>query len=100
VNDRLEEIARRKQALVDRCAREREELSACFSRVRLPLNFGAVLWGLGRTLKTYPIAVAGISSLLVSGYGGKMTRSAGELLRLAQVVQPLWSWWSKHRKRK
>ena len=70
MSDRFEEIIRRKQVLIDRCARDREELAASCRRIHLPLGFGAVLTVLGKTLKSYPILVAGLSTLLVGGYGG------------------------------
>jgi hypothetical protein len=100
VSDRFEEITRRKQVLIDRCARDREELAASCRRIHLPLGLGAVLTVLGRTLKSYPILVAGVSSLLVGGYGGKLTKSAGTFFRLGQAVLPLWSWWTRRSKRK
>ena len=100
MSNRLEEIARRKQALIERCTREREELVTAFRRIRLPLGFGAVLMALGTTLKSYPILVAGVSSLLVSGYGGKLLKPALRLFKLGQVIRPLWSWWAKQHKEK
>ena len=98
--NRFEDIARRKQVLIDRCARDREELATFSNQIRLPLTFGAVLTVLGKTLRSYPILVAGISSLLVGGFGGGLTKSAGTVFRLGQVFLPLWSWWTRRRKRK
>jgi hypothetical protein len=100
VTNRFEEIARRKQVLIDRCARDREELAASCRRIHLPLSLGAVLTVLGRSLKSYPILVAGISSLLVGGYAGKLTKSAGKLFSLGHAFLPLWSWWTRRSKRK
>jgi len=100
MSDRFEEIARRKQVLIDRCARDREELAASCRRIHLPLGLGAVLTVLGKTLKSYPILVAGISTLLVGGYGGRVTKSAGTFFKLGQAVLPLWTWWTRRRKRK
>ena len=100
MSKRFEEIARRKQVLIDRCVRDREELSASCRQIHFPLSFGAVLTVLGRTLKSYPILVAGISTLLVGGYAGKLTKSAGKLLGLGQAILPLWSWWTRRSKRK
>jgi hypothetical protein len=100
VSNRFEEIARRKQVLIDRCARDREELAASCRPIHLPLGLGTVLTILGKTLKSYPILVAAISSLLVGGYGGKLTKSAGTMFRLGQTVLPLWSWWTRRSKRK
>jgi hypothetical protein len=100
VSNRLEEIAHRKQILIERCARDREELAASFHRIHLPLGLGAFLTMLGKTLKSYPIFVAGISTLLVGGYGTTLAKSAGKLFKLSQAILPLWSWWAKRRKRK
>ncbi|HSE86681.1 MAG TPA: hypothetical protein VLJ79_10700 [Candidatus Binatia bacterium] len=100
MSNRFEEIARRKQILVDQCARDREELAANCHRIRLPASLGVGLMVLGKTLKSYPILVAGISSLLVSGYGGKLAKSTGKLLGLGRAILPLWSWWTRRGKRK
>jgi hypothetical protein len=99
VSDRFEEITHRKQVLIDRCARDREELAASCRQIHLPLGPGAVLTVLGKTLKSYPILVAGISSLLVGGYARTLTKSAGTLFKLGQAILPLWSW-TRRRKRK
>lgn len=99
MSDRLAEIARRKRLLIERCEGDREELAASIGRVRPTLGVGALLLTLGGFLKAYPVLVTGVSALLVSGYGGRLTKSAGQLLRLGQVVRPLWSWWAKNRKR-
>ncbi len=100
MTSRLEELARRKELLIERCAQEREELASSCHRMRLPLGLGAVLMVAGKTLKSYPILVAGVSSLLASGYGGKLAKSTGTLFRLGQAIMPLWSWLTKRRKRK
>ena len=55
---------------------------------------------LGTTLRSYPILVAGMSSLLVSGYGSKLVKPALRLFKLGQVIRPLWSWWAKQHKGK
>jgi hypothetical protein len=98
VSKRFEELARRKQGLIARCARERVELAAAWSRIRSPFDVGSMLFGLGRTLKAHPLIAAGISSLLVSGYGAKLMKQAGELLQLWRLARPLWSWWTKRRR--
>ena len=88
MSNRFEEIARRKQVLIDRCARDREELSESCRRIHLPLGLGAVLTVWGKTLKSYPILIAGVSSLLIGGYEGKLTKSARTLFRLGQAFCP------------
>ena len=97
MSNRLEEIARRKQALVDKAGRERAELAAAYDKIRAPFDVTSTLLGIGRTLKTHPIIAAGISSFLVSGYAGKLLKSSGELLKLWRLVLPIWHWWTKRR---
>jgi hypothetical protein len=99
VNKRLEELARRKQSLIDRCARERAELSALCERIRSPFGLSGTLLGVGRVLKTHPMIAAGFSSLLVSGYAGRLLKSAGDLVKLWRLALPLWGWLTKQRKR-
>jgi hypothetical protein len=98
VSRRLEEIARRKQALIEKAGRERDELAAAYDRIHAPLELTSTLIGIGRTLKSHPIIAAGISSLLVSGYASKLLKSSGDLLRLWRVAWPLWSRWRATRK--
>ena len=98
MSNRLEEIARRKQVLVDKAARERAELAQAYDKIRAPFDVTSTLLGIGRTLKTHPIIAAGISSFLVSGYAGKTLRSASEALKLWRLALPLWRWWTKRRK--
>ncbi len=99
MNNRFEELARRKQALIDRCARERAELSALCERIRSPFDLSGTLLGVGRMLKTHPMIAAGFSSLLVSGYAGRLLKSAGDLVKLWRLALPLWGWLTKQRKR-
>ena len=99
MNDRFDRLARRKQALIDQCARDREELAALCNRIRLPFNMGGVLVGIGKLVRDHPLLAAGASGLVVAGYASKLTRSVGGLLRLGTVLRPLWSWWGKRRHR-
>ena len=100
MSNRLTDIARRKRLLIERCDGDRQEITASLGRVRPALGVGALLLTLGGFLKAYPVLVTGVSALLVSGYGGKLTKSAGQLLSLGQAIRPLWSWWAKSRKHK
>lgn len=97
MSNRLEEIAQRKQALMAKAARERAELAAAYNKIRSPFHIGGTLLGLGRALKSHPLITAGISSFLVSGYAGKLLKSAGEMLKLWRVAPFLWAWWKKRR---
>jgi hypothetical protein len=94
---RFDEIARRKEILIERCAREREELAAAWRRIHLPFNLGAVFMKAGKLFQAYPV-VAGLSSLFVTGLGVKLTRAVGKLVEMAGVIRPLWLWWSKRRR--
>ena len=98
MTSRLEEIARRKQVLIDKAAGERAELARICRNLKSPLAVGSTILGIGRALKTHPIIAAGISSFLVSGYGGKLLRSTTELFKLWHLTRPLWSWWQRRRK--
>ena len=100
MNERFENLARRKQALIDRCADQRAELSALCKRIRSPFDLGGTMLGIGRMLKTHPMIAAGVSSFLVSGYAGRLLKSTGELVKLWRLALPLWAWWTKRRKSK
>jgi Flp pilus assembly protein TadB len=96
---RFDEIARRKEILIERCAQERQELAAAFHQIHRPLNLGAVLMTAGKLLRAYPLA-AGLSTLFVTAYGVKLTRVAGKVFETARIIRPVWSWWSKRRRAK
>ena len=89
---RLDEIARRKHALIARCAEERDELSSACDAMRSPLRLGVAIAVISRLLKTYPLAAAAISSLFVSGYGNKFARSAVGVAKLWRAATPLRTW--------
>ncbi len=95
--NRLEEIARRKQALIDKAAQERAELARGYANLKSPFDLSSTVLGIGRTLKTHPIVAAGLSSFLVSGYAGKLLKSSIEALQLWKLAQPIWNWWRKRR---
>jgi len=98
VSKRLEEIAQRKRALIERAGYERTELATAYQKIRSPIQFSSTLLALGRSLKSHPLVAMGLSSFLVSGYAGKLLGSASKLLGLWRVTRPVWSWWSKQRK--
>ena len=98
MSNRLAEIARRKQALVERCANQRVELAVIYERMRSPFDVSGTLAGIGRTLKAHPLVAAGISSFLVTGYARRLVKSAGEVLRLWRLIVPVWAWWRSRRK--
>ena len=98
MNKRFQDIARRKQALIDKAARERVELATAFSQLRSPFDFGFILHRIGGALKARPVITAGASTLLVSGLAGKLFKGTNQILKLGRVAVPLWVWWRKHRK--
>jgi hypothetical protein len=104
VNKRFEDIARRKQALIERAAVEREELADAHRRIRSQFSLsGTILWGgallgIGRVLKAYPMIAAVISSVLVSGYAGKLLRGVGKIAKLWRLVRPLRALWPRRRR--
>jgi hypothetical protein len=98
---RLTDIARRKQALIARCDRDREEVAELFNRVKLPVaamtSIGLLL---GKFLKAYPLLVTGITGWLVSRRVKVFARAIKTfrgMLRWWRAAYPLWSLWSKRR---
>jgi len=96
--NRFEEIARRKQALVDKAAQERADLARNYANLKSPFDVSSTVLGIGRALKTHPVVAAGLSSFLVSGYAIKLLKSTGEFLKLWHLARPLWGWWQGKRK--
>jgi len=96
--NRLEDIARRKQTLIDKAAQERADLAGNYANLKSPFDVSSTVLGIGRALKTHPMVAAGLSSFLVSGYAVKLLKSTGEMLRLWQLSRPLWDWWRGKRK--
>ncbi|MGZ8426168.1 MAG: hypothetical protein ACXWYD_14565 [Candidatus Binatia bacterium] len=97
--NRLEDIARRKHALIDKAAHERTEIARNYANLKSPFDMSSTFLGLGRALKTHPLVAAGLSGFLVSGYAGKALRSASQLLQLWTLTQPIWSWLRQRRKK-
>jgi hypothetical protein len=96
--NRFEEIARRKQALIDKAAQERADLAGNYANLKSPFDLSSTVLGIGRALKTHPMVAAGLSSFLVSGYAVKLLKSTGEMLKLWHLSRPLWDWWRGKRK--
>ena len=96
--NRFEELARRKQALIDKAAKERADIANSYANLKSPFDISSTVLGIGRALKTHPIIAAGLSSFLVTGYASKLLKSTAELLKLWHVARPLWSWWRVKRK--
>jgi hypothetical protein len=102
VNKRLEELARHKQSLIERCDREREELAVLCASFRLPLAGTSIGFLLGKTLKASPLLIAAAAGLLASR-AHLLTRSVrgiGGTTRWWRAAYPPWSWWSGLRRGK
>lgn len=97
-NKRFEDLARRKQTLIVKAAHERAEIAVAYKKLHSPFDFNQTLLGIGQTLKAHPVITAGISSVLVSGFAGKLLQGAGQIVSLSRMALPLWSWWKKRRK--
>ena len=95
---RFEDIARRKQALIDKAARERADLAAAYNHLRSPFDFSGTLAGIAKTLKARPMITVGVSSLLVSGLAGRLFRGVHQVFRVGRVALPLWIWWRNRRR--
>jgi hypothetical protein len=100
VSSRLDELARRKQALIIQCTQEREELVAFCRHYRIPLDVRKILLSVGTTLKGHPLLLAGASGLLISRRGRAVAKFGLEMLGLWKTIFPLWSWWSTRRAQK
>ncbi len=95
---RFEDLAHRKHTLIVKAAHERAEIAVAYNKLRSPFDFNQTILGIGQTLKAHPMITAGISSVLVSGFAGKLLQGAGQIVSLSRVALPLWSWWKKRRK--
>lgn len=100
MNRRFEDIARRKQELIGRCAQERADISVACRKIRSPIELGGIITGLSRTLQTHPLIAAGVSSLLASGYAPRLIKSVGEGVILWKLVLPIWDWWKSLKRRR
>jgi len=98
VSKRFEEIARRKQALLDKARLERLEVAAAYARIRSPWDLGGTFFRMARTLRAHPLATAGLSSFVISGFGKRLLRSARFVFKLRRLVLPLWVWWMRRRR--
>jgi hypothetical protein len=97
VSKRFEEIAGRKQALIDKARFERLELAAAAAQIRSPFNLGRTFSRFVGILGAYPLATAGISSFFLAGLGKKLFRFGRLIFKFRQAVLPLWVWWLRRR---
>ena len=98
MSNRLDDIARRKQALIEKAALERLELTTACRKIRSPIDIDGKLFGIGRLISSHPLLTAGVSTFLIGGFGKKIFRTAGALLKLWRVVLPIVNLWPKRRR--
>jgi hypothetical protein len=97
--NRFDDIGRRKQALIEKAARDRAELARSYGNIQSPFQLSSRVLGISRALKNHPMVAASLSSFLVSGYAGKALGSASKMLQLWKLGQPVWSWLRKRRQK-
>lgn len=98
MSSRLDNIARRKQALIEKAALERLELTTACRRIRSPIDIDGKLFGIGRIISSHPFLAAGLSTFLIGGFGKKIFRITSALLKLWRVVLPILNLWPKRRR--
>ena len=98
MSSRLDNIARRKQALIEKAALERLELTTACRRIRSPIDIDGKLFGIGRIISSHPLLAAGLSTFLIGGFGKKIFRITSALLKLWRVVLPILNLWPKRRR--
>jgi hypothetical protein len=97
-NKRLDELARRKQALISKASQDRANLAAACDKIRASVNFNQLLLGIGQALKSHPLLTVSASSILVSGLAGKLLHATGQAVAFSRLAVPLWSWLKVRRK--
>lgn len=85
MSDRLQAISRRKQALIEKAALDRLEVSTAYRRIRSPIDFSKLLT-VGNFLRAYPVLTAGLSTFLLGGLSKKIFKSAGLLFKLSRLA--------------
>lgn len=88
MSNRLQDIARRKQALIEKAALDRLEVATAYRRIRSPIDLGKVLT-IGKFLRAYPILTAGLSTFLLGGLSKRIFNSVGLIFKLGRLVFPL-----------
>lgn len=88
MSDRLQEIARRKQALIEKAALDRLEVATAYRRIRPRIDLSRLL-AIGKFLRAYPVLTAGLSTLLLGGLSKRIFKSAGLLFKLGRLALSL-----------
>ena len=98
MSNHLQDIARRKQALIEKAALDRLEVATAYRRIRSPVDLGKLLV-IGKFLRAYPVLTAGLSTFLLGGLSKRIFRSVGLLLKLGRLALPLLRFRRKPRRR-
>ena len=99
MSKRFDDIARRKQALIEKAALDRLELAVAYRRIHSPFNIGGKVLAVGRLLRTYPLLTAGLSSFLIGGFSKKLMASARLLMKLGRALLSVLRFWPRRRRR-
>jgi hypothetical protein len=98
VSNRLQDIARRKQALIEKAALDRLEVATAYRRIRSPIGLDKLLT-IGKFLRAYPVLTAGLSTFLLGGLSKNIVKSAGLIFKLGRLVLSLLRFRRKPRRR-
>ncbi len=102
MSKRFDDIARRKQALIEKAALERLELAVAYRRIRSPFDIGGKLFAIGRLLSSHPSAHRRPVEFFDRRLRQETTDFSppvDEIRASASTVLPLWakrrrrSWW-------
>ena len=88
MSKRLDDIVRRKQALIEKAARDRLEVATAYRRIRSPIDLGKLLT-IGKFLRAYPVVTAGLSTFLLGGLSKKIFKSVSLIFKLGRLALPL-----------
>lgn len=98
MSNRFQDIARRKQALIEKAALDRLEVATAYRRIRSPIDLGKLLT-IGKFLRAYPVLAAGLSTFLLGGLSKNIVKSAGLIFKLGRLALSLLRFRRKPRRR-
>ena len=103
MSKRLEEILRRKQALIALCERQRNELAALGTTLWPPISVTSIGVFFGKIVHSYPLWLTGVAGWLISRRAKLLIRSAVSVRsawKWWKTIYPLWSLWRRIRRRR
>ena len=93
MNGKSADLARRRQSLIERSARQRGGLAQSYRELQASLSPLRGLFGLIKTLKAHPTLVMGLAALMFGARRGKLDNTSKRLglgrriLRLLQALR-------------